>query len=447
MKLKHQRFTLSLGFIAIAGAAAAMVWHLDTDKAIAGTNYQQLQKFSQVMEMVRRNYVEELSDEKIVEGALLGMMSNLDPHTNYLNAEMFKRMQTDTKGEFGGLGIEISSAEAGIRIVAPIEDTPADRAGIFAGDLIIRIDEQVARDITLAESVKLMRGKPGTSVTLTIYREGEPGPLSFDIKRAIIHVQSVKSDFAAPGFAYLRITQFQERTSKLLKEQIKALTKKAGGNLKGAILDLRNNPGGLLNQAVAVSDIFLEEGGIVSTKSRTGKSLSFNANKGDALKGIPLVVLINSGSASASEIVAGALQDNHRAVLLGVQSFGKGSVQSIIPLADGSAVKMTTALYFTPSGRSIQATGITPDVVVKQVRINKDKKKKEENKEFERVLERDLKGHLKNGNKEPVEQEEKKAVSGPPSEKMVERLTRDTVLQRGIDLLKALDAVQITKKD
>ncbi|MDQ6960545.1 MAG: S41 family peptidase [Mariprofundaceae bacterium] len=413
-----------------------LTWNSVAEQASAATNYKQLQKFSQVMEMVRRSYVKKVDDEELIDGALSGMLSSLDPHSTYMNKEMYKQMQVDTTGQFGGVGIEISAAKGGIRIVAPIEDTPAWRAGIKAGDIIIKIDDQLTRDMSLPEAVKLMRGKPGASIVLTIFREGEHGPLEFKIVRDIIKVKSVKGDLMAPKYAYLRITQFQERTAKLLKAKVAELTKQAGGHLDGAVLDLRNNPGGLLNQAVEVSNLFLSKGGIVSTKSRTGRNMSFTAKSGDILDGVALAVLINNGSASASEIVAGALQDNHRAVLIGTQSFGKGSVQSVVALPDGSAIKLTTALYYTPSGRSIQATGIKPDVIVKQVRIAQAAKEDKRTS----VFERDLKGHLDNGNKKKARKKVSKQ-HGEVSQAMQKRLRQDNVLQRALDMLKGLHAL------
>jgi len=434
MKIVHKTVLISGAVMMVAGGL--MAWNSLADQASAATNYQQLQKFSQVMEMVRRSYVKKESDEKLIDGALSGMLSSLDPHSTYMNKEMYKQMQVDTTGKFGGLGIEISAAEGGIRIVAPIEDTPAWRAGVKAGDIIVKIDGELARDMSLPEAVKLMRGKPGTSIVLTIFRKGEHGPLTFKIVRDVIKVKSVKGDLMAPEYAYLRITQFQERTAKLLKAKVAELTKQAGGHLDGAVLDLRNNPGGLLNQAVAVSDLLLDKGGIVSTKSRTGRNMSFVAKSGDVLEGVPLAVLINNGSASASEIVAGALQDNHRAVLIGTQSFGKGSVQSVVALPDGSAIKLTTALYYTPSGRSIQATGIKPDVTVKQVHITQAKT---ENKQTS-VFERNLKGHLTNGNKNKSVKKVSKP-HGEVSQAMQRRLKKDNVLQRALDMLKGLHAL------
>jgi len=435
MSLKTTRFVLVAGMVAVLGAAV-VAWNPSEgyQQATAATDYKQLDKFSQVMDAVRRSYVEEVTDEKLIEGALTGMLSGLDPHSTYLNREMFKQMQVETRGEFGGLGIEIVAAEGGIRVIAPIEDTPAYRAGVLAGDLIIKIGSQLAKDIPLIEAVKLMRGKPGSSVNLTIFREAAMQPIDIKIVRAVIQVRSVKSDLLAPGYAYLRIAQFQEKTTEQLKEQLTALRKRSGGGFRGVVLDLRNNPGGLLDQAVEVTDLFLEKGGIVSTKSRVGKSMTFEAEKGDLLNGTPLVVLINNGSASASEIVSGALQDNRRAILMGTKSFGKGSVQRIVPLNDGTAFKLTTSLYYTPSGRSIQATGIKPDIEVEQVAIKLEEKSKRIS-----ISERDLKGHLENGNGKKGDKKPSKDLTNG---KMQERLSKDVQLQRAFDLLKGLNAIQ-----
>jgi len=435
MSLKTTRFVLVAGMVAVLGAAF-VAWNPAEgyQQATAATDYKQLDKFSQVMDAVRRSYVEEVTDEKLIEGALSGMLSSLDPHSTYLNKDMFKQMQVDTSGEFGGLGIEIVAAEGGIRVIAPIEDTPAYRAGVQAGDLIIKIGNQLAKDIPLTEAVKLMRGKPGTAINLTIFRETAMQPIDIKIVRAVIQVKSVKSDLLAPGYAYLRIAQFQEKTTEQLKDQLAALRKRSGGGFRGVVLDLRNNPGGLLDQAVEVTDLFLEKGGIVSTKSRVGRSMSFEAEKGDLLNGTPLVVLINNGSASASEIVSGALQDNRRAILMGTKSFGKGSVQRIVPLNDGTAFKLTTSLYYTPSGRSIQATGIEPDIEVEQVAIKVEEKSKRIS-----ISERDLKGHLENGN---GKKKAGKSAEVEANVKMKERLAKDVQLQRAFDLLKGLNAIQ-----
>jgi carboxyl-terminal processing protease len=437
MGLKKTRMILLAGAAAVF-VAGVMAWNPSQgyQQATAATDYRQMDKFAQIMDAVKRTYVEDKTDEELIDGALAGMLSSLDPHSTYMNKDMYKQMQVETSGEFGGLGIEISSAQGGIRIISPIEDTPADRAGIHAGDLIVKIDDQLAKELSLVEAVKLMRGKPGSSIMLTVLRKNEAKLLKIKIVRDVIHVKSVKSAMLAPGFVWLRVAQFQEQSSKELKEQIAKLKKEAGGKFKGAVLDLRNNPGGLLDQAVEISDMFLNKGGIVSTKSRVGKNMSFDAKSGDVLDGTALVVLINNGSASASEIVAGALQDNKRAVLMGTKSFGKGSVQRIIPLGDGTAFKLTTSLYYTPSGRSIQATGIDPDIEVPWVAI----KKVTPEKETLRISERDLKGHLANGNgeKETKKKDEKDSVS----KKMQERLGKDVQLQRALDVLKAMYVVQ-----
>jgi len=441
MNLKKTRMILAAGTVAIVIAAVA-AWNPSQgyQQATAATDYRQLDKFAQIMDAVKRTYVKDVTDEELIDGALKGMISSLDPHSTYMDKEMYAEMQVETSGEFGGLGIEISSAEGGIRIVSPIEDTPADRAGVQAGDLIIKIEDQLAKDLSLPEAVKMMRGKPGTAIMLTIFRKTESQPLEINIERAVIHVKSVKSGMLSPGYAWLRVTQFQEQSSKELANQIQTLKQQANGELKGAVLDLRNNPGGLLDQAVEISDMFLDTGGIVTTKSRVGKNMSFDAKKGDVLGGLPLVVLINSGSASASEIVSGALQDNKRAILMGEKSFGKGSVQRIIPLPDGTAFKLTTSLYFTPSGRSIQATGIDPDIEVPWVSF----KETDEKKNVLRISERDLKGHLDNGNgKKDVKIKVKKELKKDDvSDKLKERLAKDIQLQRALDVLKAMHVVQ-----
>ncbi|MDQ7004994.1 MAG: S41 family peptidase [Ghiorsea sp.] len=440
MNIKAKRWMISLGTC----AALTLAWfswqpQASIQQAYAATDYNEMKKFSDVMNAVRRYYVEEKTDQELFEGALKGMLADLDPHSSYMDKDMFGKMMEDTSGEFGGLGIEISKADGGILVVSPIEDTPAEQAGMQAGDLIIKIGNVVARDLSIMESVKLMRGKPGTDITITVFRETEARTFNLDITRAIIQVASVKTDILAPGYAYLRVTQFQEHSAEQLEEKLAAIRKQSGGKIYGAVLDLRNNPGGLLDQAIEISDLFLNEGGIVSTKSRVGKNTQSNASQGDKLQGAPLIVLINGGSASASEIVAGALQDNKRAILMGTRSFGKGSVQRIIPLSDGSAFKLTTALYYTPSGRSIQATGIDPDVEVKAVRL-----KVEENKDSPRinVTEANMKGHLANGNGKSKTKKEEETLPGQPSDKMVERLTKDVQLQRALDLLQGLHVLQ-----
>ncbi len=352
----------------------------------------ELRTFSEVFGKIKSDYVKEVDDKKLIEGAIRGMLADLDPHSAYMDADSFKELQVGTTGEFGGLGIEVGMEDGFVKVIAPIDDTPAQRAGIQPGDLIIRLDDSPVKGMTLGEAVKIMRGKPGTKITLTIVREGEEKPLTITITRAIIKVKSVKSRILEDGFGYVRITQFQSRTGKDLNKVLKKLNRESGGQLKGLVLDLRNNPGGVLNAAVDVSDAFLNKGTIVYTDGRIKNSkMRFNARQGDLLNGAPMVVLINGGSASASEIVAGALQDHKRAVILGQPSFGKGSVQTILPLPGGTALKLTTALYYTPSGRSIQAEGIVPDVKLESVKLAKAEHS------LRMLKEADLAGHLENG--------------------------------------------------
>ena len=352
-----------------------------------------LRAFTEVFGQIKSSYVEPVSDQKLLEYAIRGMLSGLDPHSTYLDEEEFKDLQVGTTGEFGGLGIEVGMEDGFVKVIAPIDDTPAAEAGVQAGDLIIRLDEKPVKGMTLTDAVKIMRGKPGTDIVLTIVREGQDKPLTITITRAIIKVQSVKSRMLEPGYAYIRITSFQSRTGSGLRDALSELKTENGGDLQGLVLDLRNNPGGLLNAAVSVSDAFLEKGLIVYTEGRVENAeMKFKASPNDMLKQAPIVVLINGGSASASEIVAGALQDHKRAVIMGEQSFGKGSVQTILPTNNGGAVKLTTARYFTPSGRSIQAEGITPDILLSRVKLEQLQD------DFQPLKEKDLSKHLENGN-------------------------------------------------
>ena len=350
--------------------------------------YQQLNMFGEVYERVRREYVEEVTNKELIEAAIEGMLQSLDPHSSFMNADSFKDMQVQTKGEFGGLGIEVSMEEGLVKVVSPIDDTPAFHAGIQAGDFIIEIDGESVLGMSLGDAVDKMRGKINTEIVITILRENKE-PFEVKIIRDKIKIQSVRARKEG-NVAYLRITSFNEKTKRGLLENMKKLKDQIGENITGVILDLRNNPGGLLEQAIAVSDAFLNQGEIVSTRGRISRGQQrFNATKGDISDGLPIVVLINSGSASASEIVAGALQDHKRAIIMGTTSFGKGSVQTIIPIQKHSAMRLTTARYYTPSGRSIQATGIIPDIIVKQSKI-------EELKSFSERRESDLRGHLDN---------------------------------------------------
>jgi len=328
-------------------------------------SYEGLETFTNILSIVQKNYVEEVPTKKLVEGAINGMLASLDPHSAYLTPDLYKELQVDTKGSFGGLGIEITNRNGLLTVVAPIEDTPAYRAGVKSGDQIIKIDGEFTKDMTLVDAVKKMRGQKDTKVTLTIRRESRPDLFDITLVREVIKIQSVKSKVLEKGYGYIRLTQFQERTDDDLERALKKLDKEGG--IQGIVLDLRNNPGGLLTQAVKVSDLFLDSGLIVYTDGRLeNQKQKYFAHKAGTWSDFPMVVLVNVGSASASEIVAGALQDHKRALVLGTTTFGKGSVQTILPLDDNSALRLTTARYYTPSGRSIQATGIVPDITMDQ---------------------------------------------------------------------------------
>ena len=357
---------------------------------------EELRAFSEIFGRIKNNYVEPVEDKELLQNAIRGMLSGLDPHSTYLDLDDFKELREGTSGEFGGLGIEVTMEDGFVKVVSPIDDTPAAEGGVLAGDLIVRLDDTPVKGMSLGDAVDIMRGKPGSKLLLTIIREGEDRPLKIELTRAIIKVKSVKQRMLEPGYGYIRISTFQSRTGPSMKEAISALKIENDGDLKGLVLDLRNNPGGLLNAAIDVSDAFITKGLIVYTDGRIEDSKQkFNAKPDDVLKGAPLVVLVNGGSASASEIVAGALQDHHRAVIIGSKTFGKGSVQTVMPLTNDTAVKMTTARYYTPSGRSIQAEGIVPDIVVNRVKVTST-----EQSEFKPLREQDLSGHLENGNAE-----------------------------------------------
>ena len=411
--------SISLGRVGLAERSAAETAPLPLED---------LRVFTEVFEKIKNDYVETRSDKELIEFAIGGMLTSLDPHSAFLNEEAFTELQVGTSGQFGGLGIEISMEDGFVKVVTPIDDTPAQRAGMKAGDLIIRLDDKTVKGMSLSDAVKVMRGKPGSDIELTVVREGEDKPLKITITRAIIKVTSVKSRSLEKGYGYVRITQFQSRTGDNLASAISKLKDENDG-LKGLVLDLRNNPGGVLNAAVAVSDAFIDKGLIVYTEGRTNDSDNkFHATSGDLMKGAPLIVLVNGGSASASEIVAGALQDHQRAVILGTQSFGKGSVQTILPMNNGTAVKITTARYFTPNGRSIQAEGIVPDIKVEPLKIAKSEKS------IERVKEADLSGHLSNGNgkKEKKKSKDKDKGDIPLSQK-------DFQLYEALNLLKGMN--------
>lgn len=388
---------------------------------------EEIRLFTEVFERIKKAYVEPVDDAKLLEDAVRGMLAGLDPHSTYLEPEAFTELQSHTSGEFGGLGIEVGMEDGFVRVITPIDDTPAQRAGIKAGDLIIKLGESPVQGMDLNDAVKLMRGKPGSELILTIVRDGEDKPLEITVVRDVIRVASVKQRLLGEDIGYLRITQFQVNTGKDLERALDKLKQQA--ELKGLVLDLRNNPGGVLRAAVEVSDAFLDQGLIVYTQGRLPNSeLRYSATSRNLSNDLPLVVLINQGSASASEIVAGALQDQERAIIMGVDSFGKGSVQTILPLAKDRAVKLTTARYYTPSGRSIQAQGIEPDIYVAQADIQL-----RESGDF--VKEKDLSGHLQNG-----DEAEKIALSD------ISNLAEtDFQLYEATNLLKGLAIINATK--
>jgi len=386
--------------------------------------YRELELFGEVLQRVRSDYVEKPDDSKLIEAAINGMLSSLDPHSYYLNPQALREMRVQTSGEFGGLGLEVTMEKGLIKVVSPIDGTPAARAGLHSGDVITSLDKKEIRGLTLQEAVDKMRGAPRAPITLTIVREGVDHPIRVKLIRSVIHVVPVK--YQAEGdVGYLQVTSFNEKTTVDLQNAVKNLKKQIGPKLKGYVMDLRNDPGGLLDQAIAVADSFLERGTIVITKGRQETERS-NARPGDIADGKKLVVLINGGSASASEIVAGALQDHHRATLVGTRSFGKGSVQTIIPLSSNGALMLTTARYYTPSGRSIQAQGIKPDVMLEE-ELPEGKNKRPEDREAEA----NLRGHLRPENTEGSGQEDDGSSSYVPEEK-----DKDTQLQYALDLVR-----------
>ncbi|MGH9821301.1 MAG: S41 family peptidase, partial [Pyrinomonadaceae bacterium] len=371
--------------------------------AVPRQDYETLETFTNILSIVKKNYVEEVDTKNLVNGAINGMLSSLDPHSAYLTPELYKELQSDTQGRFGGLGIEITVKNGMLTVVSPIEDTPAFKAGVKPGDMIFKIEDEFTKDMTLIDAVKKMRGPKGSKINLSIKREGNPELINFTLTRDTIRVQSVRSRTLEPGYGYIRLAQFQERSDRDVQKALEKLTAEKGG-LKGIVLDLRNNPGGLLTQAVRVSDLFLDSGLIVYTEGRIeSQKQKFFAQKEGSLMDLPMVVLVNGGSASASEIVAGALQDHKRAVVLGTKTFGKGSVQTILPLDDNSALRLTTARYFTPKGRSIQATGIVPDIIVEST---PQQEGKVEDKKRQTLREENLPGHLQNSQQTPAQPQE-----------------------------------------
>jgi carboxyl-terminal processing protease len=393
----------------------------------------QLRTFTDVYSRIKDNYVEEIEDEQLLEYAIEGMLNGLDPHSSYLNQEAFRELQIGTQGEFGGLGIEVTMEDGFVRVVAPIDGTPAARAGVQAGDLIVRLDDKPVKGMTLNDAVQKMRGEPGTDIDLMIVREGRDAPLNITITRDTIEVTSVDSRMLEPGYGYLRVSHFQTNTQEAVDKALRDLRKEAGNGLRGLVLDLRNNPGGVLSAAVSVSDTFLEDGLIVYTEGRVKDSrLRYNARPGDAIDGAPMIVLVNEGSASASEIVAGALQDHERALVVGKQTFGKGSVQTIQDLQNGGALKLTTARYYTPDGRSIQAEGIEPDIATGAYKLTSV-----DDEGMGALTEADLAQHLTNPNGEG----EPESADGEGAEDAAgerDLATDDYELYVGLNVLKAL---------
>ena len=422
---------LGLLVLAVSGAGIAMVGLAESAPSEGNTQlYKDLNLFGSVLARVRSDYVEKPDDNKLIEDAINGMLMALDPHSTYMNGKEFREMQVQTRGEFGGLGIEVTMENGAIKVVAPIEDTPAAKAGLLSGDLIVALDKEPIEGLTLDQAVEKMRGPINAPITLTIQRKGIGNAFDVTMTRDVIRIKPVKFE-AEDDVGYVHVTSFNEQTTSELEKAISELKRTIGPKLKGYIIDLRNDPGGLLDQAISVSDAFLDQGAIVLTKGRNPEETQrANARAGDITDGKPIVVLINGGSASASEIVAGALQDHHRATLVGTRSFGKGSVQTIIPLGGGGALRLTTARYYTPSGRSIQALGITPEVKVEE-ELPKDASKSAGGT----VGEASLRGHLKNEG-EPDDAEEAGSSSYVPDDK-----AKDTQLSFALELLRGTKSV------
>jgi carboxyl-terminal processing protease len=419
IKIKKQIFLVFFLVLAVATTGIVLGRMSVTAVSAEGEGYEELKTFTEVLSMVKKNYVEDVKSKDLVYGAIRGMLSSLDPHSSFMTAEGFKDMQVETKGEFGGIGIQIGMKESLLTVIAPIEDTPAYKAGIQAGDKIVKINNVTTRDMTLQDAVSKMRGAPKTTVVISIMREGWKDTKDFTLTREIIKVKSVKSKVLESGIGYVKINQFQEQTSNDLAAAIKKLNEE---KITSLVLDLRNDPGGLLNSSIDVASQFLEKGKlVVYTKTRAGEKSEFFTN-GNGHFTLPMVVLVNQGSASASEIVAGALKDWNRAVILGTVTFGKGSVQTVIPLSDGSGLRLTTAKYYTPKGKSIQGTGITPDIIIKL-------EAKNGKKEHPVLREKDLERHLKNEQGDSKD-EEKETAPVEVDEK------DDIQLQRAVDILK-----------
>lgn len=424
-------FVLSIGLVmGLTLAVAQGVFAERNTQSDFSLPVDELRTFTEVFAKIKNDYVEVVDDKTLLENAIRGMLSGLDPHSTYLDPEGYKELQVGTTGRFGGLGIEVGMENGFVKVISPIDDTPAKRAGMMPGDLIVRLDDTPVKGLSLSDAVKIMRGKPGSEIVLTVVREGIDKPLKITIKRDVIRVKSVKARMLDEDFGYVRITSFQSKTGDSLLDELEKLQDETENGLKGLVLDLRNNPGGVLSAAVEVSDAFLTEGLIVYTEGRDENSrLKFSARPNDELNNAPIVILVNGGSASASEIVAGALQDHNRAIIMGSKTFGKGSVQTILPMNSDSALKLTTARYYTPNGRSIQAEGIVPHIKLERLQVSKI------DSEFKRVKEADLSGHLENGNGKPSKESDKK-------ESNLDDLANDDY--QLYEALNALKAIQIS---
>jgi carboxyl-terminal processing protease len=441
-KSEYALWTLLVLAVLAAGSAMVALARSQTAEAANSEIYRQLDLFGEVLERVRADYVEKPDDSKLIESAINGMLAALDPHSAYLNPKHFRDMQVQTRGEFGGLGIEVTMENGVVKVVSPIEDTPASKAGLQSGDLITALDKEQIQGLTLQEAVEKMRGPVNSPITLTIVRKGVDDPFDVKVTRDVIHINPVKYN-AEDDVGYIRVTTFNEQTTANLQKAIDDLKKQIGPKLKGYIIDLRNNPGGLLDQAISVSDTFLDQGAIVLTKGRDlEETQRSNARAGDLTDGEKLVVLINGGSASASEIVAGALQDHHRATIVGTRSFGKGSVQTIIPLGSNGALRLTTARYYTPSGRSIQAKGIEPEVVVEE-ELPDDLKAKAD--QVSTRGEANLRGHLKGEDADGEDATKDEEGSGSSAYVATDK-EKDTQLKYGLDLLRGIKSVDSDAK-
>ena len=441
MMRKSEYALWALLVLAVLAAGSTMVSLARSQSASAANSeiYRQLDLFGEVLERVRSDYVEKPEDPKLIEAAINGMLTALDPHSAYLNPKHFRDMQVQTRGEFGGLGIEVTMENGVVKVVSPIEDTPAARAGLMSGDLITALDKEQIQGLTLQEAVEKMRGPVNSPITLTIVRKGVEDPFDVKVTRDVIHINPVKYNAEGDDVGYIRVTTFNEQTTANLQKAIEDLKKQLGPKLKGYVIDMRNNPGGLLDQAISVSDAFLDQGAIVLTRGRNlEETQRSNARPGDLTDGAKMVVLINGGSASASEIVAGALQDHHRATIIGTRSFGKGSVQTIIPLGSNGALRLTTARYYTPSGRSIQAKGIEPEVVVEE-ELPDDLKAKADLQNTRG--EANLRGHLKGEDAAAADDEESGSSSYVAPDK-----DKDTQLLFALDLLRGIKSVDTEAK-